>query len=872
MHERILPSGMKVIVDPSHAARVVAAQVWVRVGSADELADEAGLAHVHEHMLFKGTARRKVGEIAADVEAAGGDINAYTSFDQTVYHVTIASREVDVALDILADAVQHSAFDADELEKELEVVLEELRRGKDNPSRVASELLFSNAFRTHNYGRPIIGYVETVERFRREQILEFYRKWYQPKNMVLVVAGDVDADTIFEKAERLFAPVEDRPLPARPRVPEAPQDGLRFADARMDIQETHLTVAWHGPALADPDTPALDVLTVLLGTGESSRLYRRVKRDAELVTDCYAYAYTPQEPGLVGLGAQVQGQSLRAALAALMKESLRLRYETFLDAEVEKARTIVLSEAIYAMQTVQGRARKLGYFELVGGGVDFEANYRAAVSAVSPADVARVARRWLDPERLTVCAVRPEASQEQFDEATVRAVLDEVRAELRAEHPEADGEIAPSEPLRIEALDLGVTRARLSNGATLLVQPDPSVPVVSILAVSQGGLLDESPRRAGVSHLVGELLVRGTTRYSAEQIVETCDAMAGGVSGQSGRNSLGLRGEFLKESWASGFEIFASCLLEPTFEEAELERERRSALEDLAARADHPGTVAFDAFARALYGEHPYSRPVVGTEESLRSLSRDDVLDAYRSQLRPDRLTISVVGDVDVGATVALLDQRIGSARPHASARPFDRPAAPLELRGLESVEVERDKAQVQLVFGFLGLALDDERRYALEVLTQILGSQSGRLFLELRDRQSLAYSVGCFSLEGLDRGYLALHIGTHPDKLGVAEMGMRAELERICKEPVTHAELSRAQRYLVGSYEIGLQRASSRASTMALNEAYGIGYDAHARHAERVEAVTAADIRAVARDLVDFEHMARAVVGPASVLTRRAV
>ncbi len=869
MHARTLASGMKVIVEPSHAAKVVAAQVWVGVGSADETAEEAGLAHVHEHMLFKGTSRRAVGEIAADVEAAGGDINAYTSFDQTVYHVTIASAEVETALDILADAVLHSAFDASELSRELEVVLEELRRGKDSPSRVASELLFSEVFRVHPYGRPIIGFVETVEKFDRSQILEFYRKWYRPENMMLVVAGDVDPERIFDLASRLFPASASRAAPERPRPPEPLQSEPRFASARMDIQEAHIGVGWPGPALADEDTPAVDVLSVLLGTGESSRLYKKVRRERELVTDCYAYAYTPKEPGMLGLGAQVQGQPVKPALEAMLREAFALRDAPPTRAEVEKAKTIVLAEAVYGIQTVQGRARRLGFFELVAGGVQFDARYREAVARVEPEDVLRVARRWLRPEATSVAVVFPNDASETLDLDAVSSLLSELGPAPADASPDPSPAPAasPSRPPRCGLarvpLELGVTRAQLSCGATVLIQPDRAVPLVSVLAAAPGGLLDETPDRAGVSHLLGELIVRGAGALDAEQIAERCDAMAGGVSGQSGKNSLGLRGEFLRDAWPDGLEIFASCLLEPRFHPDELERERRSALEDLAARADHPSTVAFDHFAKALYGTHPYARPVVGTEAALSALTRDDVLDAYRAQLAPDRLTITVVGDVEVDETLDRLENALGRARRHPEARAFVRPSPPAPPAGPREVQISRDKAQAQLVLGFLGLTLDDDRRHALEVFTQILGSQSGRLFLELRDRQSLAYSVGCFSVEGIDRGYLALHIGTHPDKLPVAEAGMRQQLLRIMDAPPTLAEVQKAQRYLIGSYEIGLQRASARAMTMGLNEAYGVGYDHHARHAAGIRAVTPADVQAVARDLIDLDRVTRVVVAP---------
>ncbi|MBK8012685.1 MAG: insulinase family protein [Deltaproteobacteria bacterium] len=856
MHEQTLKNGLKLIVEENHASRVVAAQVWVRVGSADELPDEAGLAHVHEHMLFKGTERRRVGEIASDIEAAGGEINAWTSFDETVYHVTIASREVDTALDILADAVQHSTFDADELARELEVVLEELRRGNDTPSRVASEMLFETAFEAHPYRRPVIGYLETVKAFTREKILAFYRKWYRPDNMCLVVVGDVETDKIIARAEALFESRETaEPIvrPSRP-VDQAPTV-IRVAKKVQDIQETHLGFSWLGTHLAHEDTPAIDVLSVLLGTGQSSRLYRRVKREAELVNDCYAFSYTPQDPGLLAVGAQIHGDQAKveAAFRALLKETLRLTYEEPEMAEVEKARTIIVSDSVYQKETVQGIARKHGYFHLVAGRSDFEAEYYAKVRSVTPADVRAVATKYLKPNGLSVATLLPEGSAGAMEPKAVSAMVKEVVAELDLEHS----------PKRVEVGNLGVAKLRLENGATLLVQQDRSVPLVSVRAVAKGGLLAETAENNGVSHLVSELLVRGTESYTTEQIVDETDAMAGNISGIAGRNSLGLRGDFLKDSFERGLELFSSCLLEPTFLPEEIEKEISTQLEDIASRHDNLAAVAFDQLLSGLFAQHPYRMPTLGTIESVKGIRREHVVAAYRAQLRPDRLTIAIVGDVDIPRTVSLVESHLGRAAPHADAKALVWPKPEGLLAGRTERARRREKEQAHLVLGFRGVSLGDDRRFVLDVLSSVLGGQSGRLFLELRDRQSLAYSVSAMNSEGLDPGYFALYIGTSPDKVETAEKGMLAEVDKILTTEVAPAEVERAKRYLIGAYEIGLQRASARSSTMALNEAYGIGYDEHARYAERLEAVDARRIREVAREILDLDRVVRSLVSP---------
>src|SRR5262245_13898684 len=187
-----LTNGLRVLLVPERAAPVVAVQVWVGVGSADEKLEEAGIAHVHEHLLFKGTAKRGVGEISREIESAGGEINAWTSFDQTVYHIVLASRFFDTALEVLSDAIGAPAFDAGEMAKELEVILEEIKQSQDAPSRVLTQLLYGTAYKKHPYKRPVIGFADVVRKMTRDQVVRFFRRWYTPSNMTLVVVGDID--------------------------------------------------------------------------------------------------------------------------------------------------------------------------------------------------------------------------------------------------------------------------------------------------------------------------------------------------------------------------------------------------------------------------------------------------------------------------------------------------------------------------------------------------------------------------------------------------------------------------------------------------------------------------------------------------------
>lgn len=850
---RVLPNGLTVVLEESHAARVVAFQVWVKVGSADETEDEAGLAHVHEHMLFKGTGKRGVGEIAQAVEAAGGDINAWTSFDQTVYHVVMASRFFDQGLDVLSDAVQNSSFDPDELAKELEVVMEEVKRSRDMPARVISELTFETAYGKHTYRRPVIGYESTVRSFTREKILAFYKKHYRPDRMVVVITGDFETKEAMRKVEESFGAFSGTAgvMPERPVEPT--QTALRVRVATDDIQETHLSLAWHIPSMLHPDIYALDVLSILMGHGESSRLSRGVKHGRRLVNDVYAYAYTPRDPGLLMAGASLHHGELKEAIKAILVETYRLRDALPTSAELEKAKTIIESDSVYQKETVQGVARKLGFYEAVAGHVDNEAKYLEGIKRVTAQDVKRVAQAYLRDETLSLVTLLPKTAPLVSDDE-IKATVAEAGVELRS--------IKQRSPL--VAGELGVLRGTLQNGVTLLVLPDTSVPVVSMRAVWLGGLRFEDDKTNGIHNVMAELLTKGVEDGpGAMDIAHEVDGMAGTLEGFTGRNSFGLRGEFLTRHFERGFNLMADCLIRPAFDAEELAREQKLVMEEIRNKEDNLSGVAFELFGRLLYRHHPYRLDTLGTRETVSKMTHESVLAAYRERFTADRMVLAVVGDVDPQRVAELAEDAFNDL-PKAGA-PMTPPAFVPETPSttIQVARQARDKEQAHLVLGFPGTTLGHPDRYALEVLTTILAGQGGRLFLELRDKQSLAYSITAFSLEGLDPGYVAVYMGTSPDKVDAALSGIVAELGKIQAEPVTEKELQRAQRYLVGTHEIGLQKMSARAATLAFNEVYGLGYAEHAKYSERILSITADELLRVAKKYLTLDRYSLTLVGP---------
>lgn len=857
-----LPNGLTVVFQQQRQAPVVAFQVWVKVGSADETADEVGLAHLHEHMLFKGTARRGLGEIARSIEAHGGEINAWTSFDQTVYHVVMASRHAWQGLDVLADAVRHSAFDAAELTREIEVVCEEIKRSLDMPSRRASKALFAEAFTTHPYGRPVIGFEANVRAHTRERVLGFYRKHYQPSNIVLSAVGDFDEAELRRQVETLLGGDwgRDTHIPfVRPTEPDF--TGVRVGLTRDDVKDAHLHLAFQVEGVQHPDTAALDVLAMVLGQGDASRLSLEVRRKRSLARDVSAWAWTPKERGLFASTIIASPPTLAQAFEETARVMATLtRVEVEAD-EVETVKSLIEAEAIYQRETVQGLARKLGYYESMAGGLEHEAAYYEAISQVTPARVREVAEKYFTFDRAVVSGLLPKDAT--LDEPQIRDLLKKVAADRPATLPARS--LAAGSPIRLarpgQKEREGITVEKLPNGATVVVREERAVPLFAMRASFFGGTRYETPEDNGLTTLLARTLTRGTTSLGAEAQSHLIDSLAGSLSAMAGRNSMSLRAEFLSKHFERAFDLFADVLLHPAFDEAEFVRERAQQLQDLASRDDRPSALAFELFQKTLWHAHPYRLSTLGERQSVEALTPSVLRRYHQHYLSPSQMTLAVVGDVDTAEVIARATAIFG----HANAEVRVAPTMPHEpaWTGPRHAKHTLQKAQSQLVLGFNGAKVSDPWRRALEVMQTMLSGQSGRLFLELRDKRSMAYSVSAMVMEGVDPGSFSVYMGTSPEKVDAALEGIRVELGKLREDLVSEAEISRAKEHLIGTQGIGLQRNGARAGVMALDACYGLGADAYLRYADEIAAVTPEAVREVARRVIDFERSALAVVGP---------
>ena len=886
-----LANGAAIVFDETHLAPVVAVQAWIKVGAGDEPRNQAGIAHVVEHMLFKGTRRRGVGQIAREIEAAGGDINAWTSHDETVFHVVLPNDALALGIDVLADALSGSTFDAAEFGREQKVVLEEVRQGLDDPDRMAGMDLFATIFDAHPYGRPVIGRAESVAKLSRADVVQFFRRHYGAKNLTLVIAGDFDPVVARRLVERAFGKM--RPAsPCPPRAAQPAQRSPRVVAVSRDIKDNQLLLAWRGPPVDDDDVPALDLLAVALGQGESARLHLALVRGQGLLHASSAYVFSGRDPGLVvvtGSLVSSRGRAPAAALRAILAEVERLCTSELSPDELSRSRTLLESQRVFDRESSQGLARKLGYFASTVGDVHFEERYLRRLAEVTAADVRRAAESYFRRETLTVFAqleggpAARKAPRRSRGPAPLSGHNPKVSAALRqvvrgfragpgtkaapGARPGSEARAKNTGRVRRTGAASDVVTMRLASGLRLLVLPNKSLPLVALRAAWVGGLRHEDERTNGSSSLVAALLSRGTRGRDAESIMRQVEGMAGALSGHAGRNSLGLEAEFLTRHLDEGLGLFADCLQGPIFPELELQHERRLALEALRQQDDDVGHVAFRTFERTLYPDHPYGLDLIGSPKSLPHLGRARLLRFYRERYDPARLTVAAVGDVDPDRLARRMeDLFVAHAARTTLAPPKPRSAAPPTGPRLRLREMPREQAH--LVLGFPGVAMDNPDRFPLEILAQLLSGQGGRLFSEIREKRGLAYSVGAFSLEGLDPGYFAVHAATSPQTLNLVLGHVRTELRRIVDAGVSAADLRRVQRHLVGGHAISLQRRSALAAALAFHEAYGLGWQAYRQYTTSITEVRVADLQRVAQKYWDPRREVVTVVGPKQALS----
>jgi len=864
--ERNLDNGLKVILREVHSSPVISTWIWYRVGSRDEVGGCTGISHWVEHMMFKGSRRFPKGAIMRAVNRQGGYLNAMTSYDFTAYYETLPSDRAELALCIEADRMNSASFDPEEVAAERTVVIAEREGAENEPQYVLAEEMSAAAFRVHPYHHQTIGWKADLLNITRDQLHAHYRQYYAPNNAILVIVGDFDVDAQLDLVSRYFGGLPQADLPTPAVRPEPPQLGERRVIVRMPGSAPLVRIVYHTPPVSHQDYLPLVVLDAILCGGKamfafggsqarSARLYRALV-ETELAASAGSSYHPSLDPFLLALGATVRnGREAAEVESALLAEIARLREEPVQERELAVAIRQTQAQFAYSSESVSSQALTLGFLDIVDHHQRMD-TLLDELAEVTPQDLQRVARAYLTEDNRTVGTFLPTTGQGDVGGAARGG---------NNGSPLNPGLYAGLSGRRQPIGPETVVRRRLDNGIVVLAKENPASACVVVQGSIQAGSSHEGEATAGLASLTASMLRRGTREHTFQEINAALDDVGASLEFSSSRDDMSFGGRALADDFDLLVELLAEILAGPIFPEADLEKLRGQVTTRLGILETDTGYRADRAFMASLYApDHPYARPPTGTRETLASLATQDLARFHGAYYHPETLIISLVGAVEVGRMIDKLAATLGQWRVEGPVRP--RVLPPAETPG--EIVTERvpipGKAQVDLIWGVVGMVRSSPDYYPAVVANLVLGRLGlmGRLGQRVRDDQGLAYYV-----TSTMRGAPGPHpwnivAGVNPRDVDRAVASILEEVERLRDEPIADQELADSRTYLTGSLPLHLETNEGVASLLLTIEEHGLGLDYLARYPEIIAGVSKEEIQRVTRKYLTLDHYALAMAG----------
>jgi zinc protease len=845
VRREVLPNGLRLLVREMHTAPVVALNLWVGAGSADDPEGLGGIAHFLEHMLFRGAGKGAAVDVALEVQSAGGYLNARTGFDHTVYYQVVPSACWADILRAQAEAIATPTFTADDVKRERSVIIEEAKSAESDPSFFVWQRLLETAFTEHPWRLPITGTDDSLRRINASHLTESWARHYTAGNMVQVVVGDVDPDEVVRQARESVGSIRsgDRPAPTIPS--ELGGDGLRARSFNGALEQSYLALGFHIPSALDPDIPALDALCGLLGVGRSSRLRKSLHLKKGLVRDVGAGIAAHTHAGLLVVRATLEGRDVYRAVEEIFKEVARLREVEAEAAEMQKNLRRLEASYVLEHETADTVAATLGLFETLG---DYEwgEEYVDRLASVTPEDVRRVARDFVRPENATVVCYVPESSSipegdRSGDFARLvrigngRPLGDRV-AEQRSTWEAPSGLTRPM--LVSESVPLKCSRATLSSGASVVIGESGALPLASMALGFVGGQAGEPKDHLGVTYLTQNLLLRGTTTRSAEEIADDIEGLGSAVATAVDRDGFGLGATVLSKHLGDALSVLSDVVTRPSLGEDRMSAARVEVEGEIGEIEDHPVRHATVLLLPLLFPDHVYGRPLRGTRETLARIKVEDVVRWHSQLYVASNLHVCVVGDVSRERVVDELEKALSHMKRGDAAfagRPVStRPAGRVE-------ETQGRVTQSTVALGFPGPRAGTDDSTVMHVVARALTMVGGRLWVALRERPPFAYVAGASQISLRCGGAFLAYATAEPGREEAVREALVSEFGRLRDSGLGDDELARAKRHLAGTHEISMQRGSVRAASYAMAEVVGVGY-------ERVEDMPRA-IRAVTNE-----------------------
>ena len=852
----VLPNGLTVLLREQKGSGIVAINTYVKAGYFHEPDEVAGMAHLFEHMFFKGSKAYPGPEaIAEAISAAGGRTNAGTIYDRTSYYAILPKENLVKGIEIQADAIANPLFDSGELKKEAEVVIEESNRKLDNPGPVAFERMIATSFTQHRIKRWRIGSNEVLRNIRRENLVAFFETLYRPENIIVSIAGDISADEALAVVQRTFGSIPRGQL-RKERGPKEPsQNGFRFGRSEADIKEGYTVLGWHTVPEKHADEVTLEVLAGILGQGRSSRFYRAVVGPTA-ASQATATHLTFEDVGLFAVTATHPEANRAEAERRMIAEIERMKAFGPTDYELAQAKNAGQVGFLGEMKTALGQAEAMSEAEARGSYRDI-ATRLARLESITAAEVRDAARRYLTLDKATLYHYQPKGTAVVTQAAALERLQKAAAATGAAPQPLPMPDLKTA--VRSASADAPLTSFKLSNGATLVVQPRSATPVIAAGIFFRGGRSEETAANAGITRLMQAAMRRGTATRSAEAIDREIEFLGTQVATLTWDDGFGFEFSTLTRVFEPAVGIAADVVLHPTFPQEGITLDKALQLAALRRSMDSGTERPMQLFRAAMFPGHPYGLPERGTEATIASIDRAALERWWKSSVAADRAMIVVVGNANPEDVRRVVEEKLG-ALPRTGGALAPLPAPARVTASKEALE-QRDRKQTAMIVGFPAVAPSHPDWPALRLMQSLTSGLSGTFFRELRARQSLAYTVTAapqpFAQQGTFIGYLA----GEASKEDVARKALLTELRRLQNEGVREDDLARAKAFYAGSTRIGRESSDALVTEYGRNYVLAVPLDNVDRILRAAPALSVEDLRAVARKYLAGDNYVYAAV-----------
>lgn len=815
-----LPNGQTLVVKEVKDNPIVTIDTWVKTGSIDETDSNSGVAHFLEHLFFKGTKKHPAGEFDQILEAKGAIINAGTSKDFTHYYITIPSQFFDIALNLHSDMLTNPQIPRKELEKERKVVLEEISKDLNTPSKKVYNNLNEMMYSHHPYKRKVIGSANVISTIRREEILDFFNNHYSPTQMITVIVGDINTDNVIEKVSNAFASDYKKPI-KKCYKKELPLFTQKRKIEYTEAQAGYMMIGFRGASICENDIYALDLLEKILGNGKSSRLYKNVKDQKGLAYSISANNLNLKDDGIFFISANYSPSNIEKLEKSIFDEIKNIQKYGITEEELEVAKKIIEQDTYYSRETTSNISSEIGYIMTLTGSLDLYENYIENIKKVSLADIKRVANKYLGINKSAVSIVLPKKTE-----------ITEAKA--RTQH--SAQKVSNSN---------GIEKFTLDNNSTLLINNHNNNDIIAISIIAKGGQFLEN--RIGEGTLTAETMLKGTKKYSSQELAQLMEENGIKIKPQCGEDYFKIDLQTTTSQVDLSLEILNEILNYSLFEDYEIEKSRTEILNKIRQRKDVPMNIALDEFKTLIFENSVYSHSNNVLEKTLPQITKENVISYYNKIFDSKNVIISINGNVNKDTVI----NSFGESLKDKKQPKFNYSNYKITnlTKHKTSTKIINDLQTAWLFMGWQTSGVNNKNDYVtLKIINTILGGGiSSRIYKNLREQEGLAYQLGSSYSPKMLGGSFLVYIGSNPSTIEYSKNKLLKEIERLKMEFVSDTELEYAKNRLKGGLILEMETNSKKASNIGLFETSGFGYDFLKEYVDMIEKVSASDIIRVA-------------------------